>query len=177
MLGNSKRVLQATKNEEKIQSIKAGVKILEDFLEEFDRDNRGALNNAYLPLDIVTAFDGDGHSKSSLCIEFLDTYGKKAKGRYEHLRTLYPKNDDSKSWDIIRNAKLNGIKNKIKESKANLFKDDGSPTKEHLELISWAFSPHADKLKTYVEKLHGKSAEKRKSSSETVSSPEKKKRT
>lgn len=177
LLGNSKRVLQATKNDEKIQSIKAGVRILEDFLEDFDRENRGAQNNAYLPFDIVTALDGEGRSKSSLCIEFLDTYGKKAKGRYEHLRTLYPKNDDSKSWDIVRNAKLDAIKNKIKENKVNLFNDDGSPTKEHLELISWAYSPNADKLKVYVEKLNGKSGEKRKSSSGSASSPDKKRRT
>lgn len=171
MIGNSKRVLQATKNEEKIQSIKEGVKILEDFLEDFDRENRGADNLAYLSLDIVTAFDAP---KSKLVVEFIEVYGGKAKGRYEFLRTLYPKDDDSKSWDIIRNANLEKLNKKIKENKSKLFNDNGSPTKEHLELIHWAYSPSADKLKAYTSEKSG--SQKRKSSSEGSSVPEKKKR-
>lgn len=171
MIGNSKRVLQATKNAEKIQSIKEGVKILEDFLDEFDRDNRAAQNLAYLPLDTVTAFDAP---KSKLIAEFVEVYGGKAKGRYEFLRTLYPKDDDSKSWDIVRNANLEKLQRKIKENKTKLLNDNGSPTKEHMELIHWAYSPHADKLKAYISDKSV--SHKRKSSSEGSSVPEKKKR-
>lgn len=174
LIGNSKRVLQATKNDEKIQSIKAGVKILEDFLEDFDRENRGAQNLAYLPVAIVTAFD---EPKEKLVVEFIEVYGGKAKGRYEHLRTLYPKGDDSKTWDIVRNKNLEKLNKKIQENKSKLFNDNGSPTKEHLELIYWAYSPSADKLKAYAEKIDGKSkAEKRKSTSDDGAVPEKKKR-
>lgn len=172
LIGNSKRVLQATKNEDKIKSIKEGVQILEDFLEEFDRENRAADNMTYLALEIVTAFN---EPKSKLVAEFVETYGGKAKGRYEYLRTLYPKSDDSKSWDIVRNENLGKLRNKIKENKSKLFNDDGSPTKEHLELIHWAYSPNADKLKTFAEKQSDKS-KKRKSSGEGASAPEKKKR-
>lgn len=172
LIGNSKRVLQATKNEDKIQSIKAGVKVLEDFLEDFDRENRAAQNMAYLPLEIVTHFDDP---KNKLAVEFIETYRGSAKGRYEFLRTLYPKDDDSKTWDIVRNANLEKIKNKIKDNKSKLFEDDGSPTKVHLEYISWAFSPNTDKLKTFVEKL-SRNSKKRHSSEEGASVPNKKKR-
>lgn len=175
MIGNSKRVLQATKNEDKIKAIKEGVQILEDFLEEFDRENRAAQNLAYLPLSIVSAFD---RPSSKLVSEFIETYDGKAKGRYEFLRTLYPKGDDSKSWDIVRNENLKKLKKKIEENKSKLFDSNGSPTHEHLELIYWAYSPNADKLKTYVEKPAEKSSShKRKSTNDDDTSvPEKKRR-
>lgn len=170
LIGNSKRVLQATKNEEKIQSIKDGVKILEDFLEEFDRENRSAQNLAYLPLDIVTSFD---EPKSKLVVEFVEVYGGKAKGRYEFLRTLYPKDDDSKSWDIVRNENLTKLNKKIKDNKSKLFNDNGSPSTEHLELIHWAYSPNVDKLKSYHS---DKSGSKKRKSSDNNASAEKRKR-
>lgn len=172
MIGNSKRVLQATKSEDKIKSIKQGVKILEDFLEEFDRENKAAQNMAYLAVDVVCAF---GDPKNKLAAEFIETYNGKAKGRYEYLRTLYPKSDDSKSWDIVRNENLEKLRKKINENKSKLFNDDGSPTKEHLELIHWAFSPNADKLKTFADKSNDKS-KKRKSSGDEKPVAEKKKR-
>lgn len=171
LIGNSKRVLQATKNEEKIQSIKEGVQILEDFLEAFDRENRGSENMVYLAVDIVKAFT----PKDKLAAEFVEVYEGKAKGRYEFLRTLHPKHDDSKSWDIVRNEHLAKIRNKIKDNQSKLFNDDGSPTNEHLELIQWAFSPSADKLKTNAEQLKNKT-QKRKSSDDGKAVSEKKKR-
>lgn len=162
LIGNSKRVLQATKNEDKIKSIQEGVKILENFLDEFDRENCGAQNMAYLSIDIVKSFDSP---ENKLVAEFIQAYGDKAKGRYEHLRTLYPRDDDSKSWDIVRNKHLNKIRAKISENKTKLFNDDGSPTAAHIELIQWAFSPNVDKLKQFVQKNNGKSgSSKRKSS-------------
>lgn len=174
LLGNGKRVLQSTKNEDKIRSIKEGLHILEDFLEEFDRENRASKNMVYLPANIVTAF---GSPKDKLCVEFIEVYDGKAKGRYEHLRTLYPSGNKEKSWDIVRNGKLGDIMMKIQENKTKLFNDDGSPTKDHLELIHWAYSPNADKLKTYVEKRKGNSsAQKRKSSNDDASVPTKKSR-
>lgn len=166
LIGNAKRVLLSTKNEEKIHSIKDGVKVLEQFLEDFDRENRAILNMAYLPIDIVDAFD---KPKVKSSIEFVEAYNKKANGQYELLRTLYPIDDDSKSWDIIRNAKLEKIKRKIRENKIKLFEDDDSPTEEHLEMIHWAYSPNAEKLKTYVATRKVEScSQKRKSCNQTT---------
>lgn len=163
LIGNSKRVLQATKNEDKIRSIKEGAKILEEFLDDFDRENRSKSNKAYLSIDLINAFDLPSNQLAS---EFVGIYNREAKGRYEHLRTLYPKNDKSKSWDIIRNEQVNKINGKVQANKSKLFKEDGSPTTEHLEMIYWAYSPNADKLKEYIEKVNGKpESNKRKSSS------------
>lgn len=171
LLGNGKRVLQATKDENKIKSIKDGMKILDDFLSEM----HSVENMTYLPVDIVTAFESP---KNKLCSEFIETYSGKAKGRYEFLRTLYPKSDDSKSWDIVRNAKLEELKTKLKSTNAKLFNDDGAPTKEHIEMIQWAYSPNVDKLKQHIDTANGKSSssKKRKSSGDHASGSEKKSR-
>lgn len=180
LIGSSKRVLSGTKNEDKIKAIIEGVKVLEDFLEKFDKENRSKLNMAYLPSAVVTAFAA---SKHSLPQEFISVYGKDAKGNYKHLRTLHPKDDDSTSWDIIRNKELNKIKEKIGDAK--LFKDDGSPTAEHLQLIQWAYSPQADKVKNLANGSKEKADRKRKptrssssdsSSEEESNTPSKKQR-
>lgn len=163
-------MLSATKNEDKLKSIKAGVKILENFLEEFDRDNRGQQNKTYLSIDVMTAFDA---SEDKQALEFIETYRGAAKGRYEYLRTLYPKKDDSKSWDIVRNKQIAKRESDVQANKSKLFNDDGSPTSEHLKLIHWAYSPSADKLKAYLAKGDGES-KKRKSKDDSGASPTKK---
>lgn len=162
LIGSSKRVLGGTKNDDKIKAINEGVKVLEDFLEKFDNENRSKLNLAYLPSSIIKAFPSP---KSSLVAEFLDVYHSKANGNYKHLRTLYPKDDDTTSWDIIRNKKLDKLKKKLGDSK--LFHSDGKPTSDHLELIYWAYSPQADKVKAAAA---GKDNRKRKSHADSSSS-------
>lgn len=165
LIGSSKRVLSGTKNEDKIKAINEAVKVLEAFLEKFDRENRSKLNMAYLPSSVVAALATS--SKSPLAQEFVSVYNKEAKGNYKHLRTLYPKADDSTSWDIIRNKELNKIKEKI--GNAKLFKEDGSPSAEHLQLIQWAYSPQADKVKNLANGSKGKEDRKRKPSRSTSS--------
>lgn len=182
LIGSSKRVLSGTKNEDKIKAIKEGVKVLENFLDKFERENLSKNNLAYLPASVVTAFKSPSES---LVAEFVKTYTGKAKGNYKHLRTLFPKDDDSKSWDIVRNKKLKSLKEKISHDNLSLFNEDGTPTSIHLQLIHWAYSPHPDKLKKLAEKSSGKESErkKRKSSHSSGSSsgsdsvsPSKKKR-
>lgn len=172
LIGGSKRVLGGTKNEDKIKDIKAGVKTLEDFLEKFDNENLSKNNMAYLTYDIISSFP---KPEDELLAEFVETYGKTAKGNYKHLRTLFPKDDDSKSWDIIRNKKLKNIRDKIKEKDISLFKENGEPTEDHLKMIYWAYTPQKDKVKSYLEKKDKKS-EKRKTSSDEDATPSKKKK-
>ncbi|TDG42145.1 hypothetical protein AWZ03_011433 [Drosophila navojoa] len=160
LIGSSKRVLSGTKNEDKINSIKEGVQVLEEFLEKFERENRIKDNRAYLAHSLITKLPDP---KDKLAAEFLAAYGgSKAKGNYKHLRTMYPK-DDTTSWDIVRNRKIAKLLEKIKSEDAKLFNNDsGAPTEIHLELIHWAYSPQPDKVKSYVEKIAKKSPEKRK---------------
>ncbi|KAH8384096.1 hypothetical protein KR009_012115 [Drosophila setifemur] len=169
LIGSSKRVLSGTKNEDKINAIKEGVQVLEDFLEKFEAENRIKENRAYLPLAVVTKLP---ESKDELASEFLDVYGgSKAKGNYKHLRTMFPKEDESTSWDIVRNRQLAKLLDRIKSEEAKLFdSESGAPSDLHLQLIHWAYSPQPDKLKQYVEKLAKKTAEKRKQQSSSDSS-------
>lgn len=170
LIGSSKRVLSGTKNEEKIKSIKEGVQILEDFLERFDRDNLIRYNKAYLSYSIIEKLPqpNDNNDNDKLAKEFLQNYGgNKAKGNYKHLRTMYPIDDDSTSWDIIRNNKLHILCDQMQKDNLKLFTDNGIPTEFHLKLIHWAYSPQSDKLKLYTAEKSSeaitKKAEKRKS--------------
>lgn len=124
--------------------------MLEDFLEKFDKENRGKENLAYLPYTTLAAL---ALPTKPLAKEFVEVYGGKAKGNYKHLRTIFPSGDDSKSWDIVRNRELKLIKETVATKNIKLFKDDGvTPTDEHLEMIYWAYSPQPDKIKTFITK-------------------------
>ncbi|XP_054726092.1 uncharacterized protein DDB_G0283697 [Anastrepha obliqua] len=161
LIGSSKRVLSGTKNEDKIKSIQEGVKILEQFLEKFETENLIKNNRAYLAYSIIEQLP---EANDELAAEFVKAYGgAKAKGNYKHLRTMYPEEDDSTSWDIIRNRNITKILEKLKAEEAKLFDaETGAPTEIHLELIHWAYSPQPDKVKAYLEKNAKKKAEKRK---------------
>lgn len=155
--------MAGTKNEEKIRAINDGVKVLEDFLEKFDKENRSKTNMAYLSASVIKAF---APPKNALVKEFIAVYDGKAHGNYKHLRTLYPKSDESTSWDIVRNKELTKLREKIAKNDLKLFNSDGTPTTEHLDLVHWAYSPQADKLKV----LAAKGDRKRKSTNTDSSS-------
>lgn len=159
LIGSSKRVLSGTKNEDKIKSIKEGVQVLEDFLDKFERLNMSKNNYAYLSESVVMAFKSPSDNRTA---EFIKTYVGKAKGNYKNLRTLFPREDDSKSWDIIRNKRIKSLKEKISNENLSLFNEDGSPTTIHLQLIHWAYSPHSDKVKKLAEKLNERESERKK---------------
>ncbi|XP_017020742.1 uncharacterized protein Ude [Drosophila kikkawai] len=169
LIGSSKRVLSGTKNEDKINAIKEAVQLLEDFLEKFEAENRIKDNRAYLPVTVITKLPEP--KDDSLVKEFLEAYGgSKAKGNYKHLRTMFPKENESTSWDIVRNRQLAKLLEQIKSEEAKLFDaETGAPTDLHLQLIHWAYSPQPDKLKQYVEKLAKKTPEKRKQESSSSS--------
>lgn len=167
LIGSSKRVLSGTKNEEKVKCIQEGVQVLEDFLEKFDKENMMRENKAYLAYSVIENLPGPSEN---LVTEFLCAYGgSKAKGNYKHLRTMYPKDDDSTSWDIIRNKNLKELCEKLKEADAKLFSESGEPTEIHMEMIHWAYSPQPDKVKSYVESLKKSKATKRKSAATSSS--------
>ncbi|XP_062122311.1 uncharacterized protein LOC133836045 [Drosophila sulfurigaster albostrigata] len=172
LIGSSKRVLSGTKNEDKIKDINEGVQVLEKFLEEFEAENRIKDNRAYLPHALVAQLP---EPKEALAAEFLAAYGgAKANGNYKHLRTMTPK-DDTTSWDIIRNRQIAKLLDQVKTTDDKLFaKENGEPSKLHLSLIHWAYSPQPQKVKSYVEKHEKltKSPEKRKVPSASNSSSE-----
>ncbi|ALC47663.1 Ude [Drosophila busckii] len=168
LIGSSKRVLSGTKNEDKISAINEAVTVLEDFLEKFDAENRIKDNRAYLSYDIISKLPAPNDELSA---EFLAAYGgAKAKGNYKHLRTMYPK-DNETSWDIVRNRQIAKLMEQIKNEDAKLFDaETGAPSDLHLQLIHWAYTPQLDKLKSYAAKQSKKTPEKRKLESSGSSS-------
>uniref|UniRef100_A0A182WFR2 Uncharacterized protein n=1 Tax=Anopheles minimus TaxID=112268 RepID=A0A182WFR2_9DIPT len=153
LIGSAKRVLPATKNEEKLKSIKQAVALFEDFLDRFVREERGKQNMPYLPIDLIRQLPTPDQS-DKLAVEFLECYETQAKGNYKHLRTKAPKKEEgSKTWDIVRNAKLQALK---PDGSVKLFDQDGKPTDVHLKMIQWAYSPQVEKLKSYVNSADGK---------------------
>lgn len=142
----------------------------EDFLEAFDSEERSKQNMAYLPLDLVKSLPGE--PSDELAAEFVECYDTVAKGNYKHLRTKFPEDDDSTSWDIVRNRKLLKLKEKVKKSGEKLFDSDGKPTELHVSMIYWAYSPNVDKLKAYCTKLEKSGGGKKRSHSSSDSDSE-----
>ncbi|GAB0094876.1 mitotic apparatus protein p62 [Sergentomyia squamirostris] len=148
LITSSKTVIARTKDKEKITAIKEGIDILTDYLDSLDTS--GQPNMKYLPVDIIQHFP---KPSEKLVSQFLTTYTDTASGNYKKLRTLFPdEDDDNDSWDIVRNKNLKKQQKIIDDKKLSLFNSDGSPTKEHLMLISWAYTPKLEKLKQYIDK-------------------------
>lgn len=84
---------------------------------------------------------------------FLKAY-KSVGGDYKHLRTV-ASGDNEPTWDIVRNSVLNKLIQIINDENPSLWEND-LPTKEHVELIIWAYSPEASKIKKGLSKLEEK---------------------
>lgn len=108
--------------------------------------------------------------------KFLAAY-KSVKGDYKNLRTV-SSGENEPTWDIVRNTVLKKLLKAIDDENPDLWKDE-LPTKEHLELILWAYSPDASKIKKssakFEEKL-GKPEKKNESDDEKEESPKGEKR-
>ncbi|XP_035790196.1 uncharacterized protein LOC118465778 [Anopheles albimanus] len=158
LLGSAKRVLPATKNPDKLKSINEAMELFTDFLDQFDREERGKQNMPYLAIELIRQLPKPRDHKDSLAEEFLRCYETVAKGNYKHLRTKAPSSSDSDAdpkptWDIIRNRKLRELK---PDSSVKLFDSSGKPTELHLQLIQWAYSPQVEKLKGFLAKQPAK---------------------
>ncbi|XP_050305722.1 uncharacterized protein LOC126742904 [Anthonomus grandis grandis] len=159
LIGRAKRTLTLTKDKDKLQNINDAMKIFEDWLKDFEFKNLSKENKAYLPLAFVETLlplkkkYGLGND---LVDSFFKAYKEKAKGEYKNLRTI-SSGDGEPTWDIIRNRELKKIWTEYEESKPDFWGSDDLPTKEHLQLILWAYSPEASKIKknisNYEEKL------------------------
>lgn len=147
-----------TKDKEKLQNINDATSVFEDFLRKFELSNLGKENRAYLSLSSIEALlplKEKYEIKNSQIDDFLKAYKKTAKGEYKNLRTV-SSGEDQPTWDIVRNKELKKLLKSIDENKADLW-EDNLPTKEHMEIILWAYSPDASKIKKnisfYEEKL------------------------
>lgn len=140
-----------TKDKEKVQNINDATATFEEFLRNFELHNLGKENRPYLPIASIEALlplKEKFEIKNEQIEEFLKAYRKTAKGDYKNLRTV-SSGEDKPTWDIVRNAELKKLLKGIEENKSDLWKED-LPTKEHMEIILWAYSPDASKIKKNV---------------------------
>ncbi|KAL0858648.1 hypothetical protein ABMA27_012476 [Loxostege sticticalis] len=146
LIGRAKRVLTCTRDETKLSNIKEAISIFEKFLDDFDSMHLSKQNNPYLSLGIVKTAAKLAESVSEQQQSFIAAYAS-VNGEYKRLRTV-PERDGAKTWDIVRNAALKELKEKHAEAK--LFNEKDEPTKEHLEMLLWAYSPEPARVKKYV---------------------------
>lgn len=138
--------------------------VFEEWLRNFELSNSSKENRAYLPLlaiETLLPLKERFSLEDKKAEDFLEAY-KKANSDYKNLRTV-ASGEDQPTWDIVRNAELKRLLKQLEEKKPELWKDD-LPTKEHMEIIIWAYSPDANKIKKnislYEEKLgRGKKSE------------------
>lgn len=160
-------VFSVTKDKDKLQNINDALQVFDNWLKEFEKLNLSKENRAYLPLasiELLLPLKKQYKIEDKQAEKFLEAY-KSVKGEYKNLRTVLS-GENEPSWDIVRNTVLKKLLKGIDDENPDLWKDD-LPTKEHLELILWAYSPDASKIKKssakFEEKL-GKSEEKKKES-------------
>lgn len=148
LIGRAKRVLTCTRDETKLSNIKEAISIFEKFLDDFESMHLSKQNNPYLSAGIARtalqlAPDGLATQQQK---SFIAAYSS-VNGEYKRLRTV-AETEGGKTWDIVRNAALKPLKEKYADVK--LFNEKDEPTKEHLELLLWAFSPEAARVKKLV---------------------------
>ncbi|CAG9764224.1 unnamed protein product [Ceutorhynchus assimilis] len=176
LIGRAKRTLTLTKDKEKLENINSAMKIFDDWLKNFEFKNLSKENKAYLPLASVEVFlplKQKYGIKNDLAEKFLKAYKEKAKGEYKSLRTV-SSGEDEPTWDIVRNKELKEIWKKFEESQPDFWTSDDLPTKEHLQLILWAYSPEATKIKKNISSFEEKLGSKSKNNKEDTEHKEKK---
>lgn len=145
-----------TKDKDKLQNINDAMKIFEDWLKGYEKNNMSKEHRPYLPLDTVkllSALKKKYNIEDKKSEAFIQAY-KSVKGEYKNLRTV-SSGDNEPTWDIVRNTHLKPIVKRIDEENPDMWEDD-LPTKDHLELILWAYSPDATKIKKSLSKMEEK---------------------
>ncbi|XP_072947047.1 uncharacterized protein Ude [Epargyreus clarus] len=146
LVGRAKRVLTCTRDETKISNIKEALSIFDKFMDDFDTMHLGKQNNPYVSLGIVRTVLSKAEDVTDQQKAFIAAYSSVG-GEYKRLRTVQEK-EDGKTWDIVRNAALKELKEKHADAK--LFNEKDEPTKEHIEMLLWAYSPEAARVKKLI---------------------------
>lgn len=140
--------------------------VFEEWLRNFDLNGSSKENRAYLPLTSIEALlplKERFNIEDKKADDFLEAY-KKAHADYKNLRTV-ASGEDQSTWDIVRNNELKRLLKQLEENKPELWKDD-LPTKEHMEIIIWAYSPDASRIKKNVSLYEEKLGTEKKSESD-----------
>lgn len=130
--------------------------VFEKWLKGFEKSDLSRQNRSYLPLstiELLVPLKKQHKVEDHKADAFVKAY-KSAGGDYKQLRTVASAENEP-TWDIVRNAALKKIIEKVDEEDSDMW-DGDLPTKAHLELIQWGYSPEASKLKKQIPKIEGK---------------------
>lgn len=171
MFHRAKVIHKRTKDPEKVRNLAEAMETFEKWLDDYRSHSRAKENLTYLPLDVVEAFQplaeryGVKTEVPGVQASFLKAY-READGDLKKLRVQKVNPDDDKSitWDVHRNKNLKPLVERIKGDGAPpLYRTEdklrGVPSREHVELVMWGYSPEATKLKKtmpLVKELDGK---------------------
>ncbi|XP_015111282.1 uncharacterized protein LOC107037305 [Diachasma alloeum] len=151
-----KRVLEITKDGEKLAKIREALEVFNEWLEDYKKKGRSKENFNYLSLEIVEAYKALAESYGILNEDFLKAY-REEKGDYKPLREVKTPAGEV-TWDIERNRKLKEIVSKMKSSYIPWYKVDdgvyrGLPSEEHVKCILLGYSPEPTKLKKLISQV------------------------
>lgn len=151
MYNRAKVILKRTKDAEKVKNLQEAVDTFGDWLDDYRTHSRSKENFGYLPLDTVHAFQDQAEEQGVLKgkgpkgVSFIDVY-EEAEGDLKKLRIKKVDGGDV-TWDVHRNRNLKPLVAKLNADNLPLYTSKGQPSKEHLGLIVWAYSPEPAKVK------------------------------
>lgn len=155
LIGRAKRTLQVTKAEDKLSNIKEALDVFEKWLKDFEKLH--IPNWSYLPLATVESFlvlKNHFGFKDEKLSKFLEAY-KSNDGDYKKLRTV-SSGDEKLTWDIARNNELRDLMKVVDDDSPDMWDDNDLPTKVHAQLILWAYSPDASRIKKNLSNFQDK---------------------
>lgn len=148
MYHRAKVIQKRTKDPEKVRNLTEAIETFEKWIDDYKSHSRAKENFTYLPLDVVEAFQPLAE-KYGISSKFLEAY-RQAEGDLKKVRVL--KANDEITWDVERNKNLKPLAEAVKE--AALYRTEenvrGLPTREHVELVMWGYSPEPSKLKKTI---------------------------
>lgn len=158
MFNRAKVILKRTKDPEKVKNLSEAIEVFEKWIEDYKGHSRHKENFGYLPFDVVEAYHKLAQYHKLKDNEFMESY-KQVNGDYKKLRNKVVKNLEI-TWDVHRNRSLKPLVEKIKEKNECMFETkeplNGLPTKAHVEIIMWGYSPDAAKIKKNMNLINEK---------------------
>lgn len=149
MYNRAKVILKRTKDEEKVKNLKEAVDVFDKWIADYKGHSRHKENFGYLTLDVVEAYQKLAKHHGIKDNGFLKAY-KEVEGDYKKLRNKKVA-DTEVTWDVHRNKALKPMSDNIKSKNECMYETDeslnGLPTKVHVEMILWGYSPDASKVK------------------------------
>ena len=152
MYNRAKVILRRTTDKEKRQNLTESIETFEAWVDDYKSHSRSKENFSYLSLDIVEGYKALADHYGLKDTGFLKAY-MDVEGDLKNLRSKKVPDKDI-TWDVERNNNLKPLATRIKDEYIPLYETDeplrGLPTKDHVQLIMWAYSADMTKIKKCI---------------------------